>query len=346
MQWAARAGLAPLHPMLRRVRVLDAVLDVSGGDSFSDLYGLRRFRSIVLPKQVTLALGIPLVLLPQTYGPYAAPRIRDAATDVLRRATQVWARDERSLSVARDLLGDAFDATRHRSSPDLAFGLPAVPPADPRLREDVEAWSARPGPRLGLNVSGLLWNRPGDDRERFGLRDSYRETIDALLREMLAVEDAELLLVPHVAPTSATVDDDRRACTRILEGLRGRDRRRVLAVPALADPREVKWVIGRTEWFCGTRMHACIAALSQGVATTAIAYSDKTLGVFETAGVGDAVRDPRRSTGAEIVAGAIEDLHRRREIRATLEARRPGLRDRLDGLFTTILDALEPSSGR
>ena len=47
----------------------DASIDISGGDSFTDLYGMHRFNTIILPKKITLQQNKPLILLPQTYGP-------------------------------------------------------------------------------------------------------------------------------------------------------------------------------------------------------------------------------------------------------------------------------------
>ena len=48
-------------------------------------------------------------------------------------------------------------------------------------------------------------------------------------------------------------------------------------------------------------MHANIAALSSGVPTSAISYSPKTLGVFETCGQGEHVADPQKFEESDIV---------------------------------------------
>ena len=46
-----------------------------------------------------------------------------------------------------------------------------------------------------------------------------------------------------------------------------------------------KAVIGQCDFFIGSRMHACIAALSQGVPCVGVAYSMKFAGVFDTVGM-------------------------------------------------------------
>ena len=71
--------------------------------------------------------------------------------------------------------------------------------------------------------------------------------------------------------------------------------------PVLRSPGETKWLISQLDWFCGTRMHATIAALSSGVPVSAIAYSAKVQGVFETCGQGDAVADARTLPGPDVV---------------------------------------------
>ena len=63
---------------------LDAVLDAGLGDSFSDLYGMRRFREINDPKWWLRLLRIPELMLPQTVGPFQSPRAIRAATRSLR----------------------------------------------------------------------------------------------------------------------------------------------------------------------------------------------------------------------------------------------------------------------
>ena len=55
---------AILNPGIRLIDTCDAVLDVSGGDSFSDIYGRERFNNINRPKIIALNRHKPLILLP------------------------------------------------------------------------------------------------------------------------------------------------------------------------------------------------------------------------------------------------------------------------------------------
>ena len=93
---AAVALGGAVNPGARRVLKAARILDLSGGDSFGDLYGLQRFRTVAWPKRLALAARRPLVLLPQTYGPFRDPKVRETAVSLLRGAAQVWARDPAS----------------------------------------------------------------------------------------------------------------------------------------------------------------------------------------------------------------------------------------------------------
>ncbi len=313
------------HPVLRLFRESDAVLDVTGGDSFTDLYGDKFFNSITLRKQVLLKERASLILLPQTYGPFESPGNRRIAQDIVRRSTMAWARDERSFEVLRELLGDAFDPVRHRSGVDVAFGLPAVKPAEGALGA-VAAWLAdKTTPLAGLNVSGLLMNRPETAARQYGLQADYGQAVLSLVRRLLKDSGARLLLIPHVVEPPGHYESDIEACNRVAHAVADVAGGRVAVLPALHDPCEVKWVISQLDWFCGTRMHSTIAALSTGVPAAAIAYSPKTLGVFETCGQGAHVADPRQLDTNDVVEQLWHSWTARDEARQSLHAALPAV---------------------
>ncbi len=323
---ARRFGLP--NAAARAIREADAVLDISGGDSFTDLYGPQRFATVAATKRMALDAGRPLVLLPQTYGPYNDPANRREAASLVRAATMCWARDERSFATLKELLGDAFDPARHRSGVDVAFALPTREPATP-LPEPIATWlgDQRERPTIGFNVSGLIYNDPVAMRERYHFKADYREVVHGFLRHVLAETDANVVLIPHVYAYPGAMESDPDACAAVLRALRADDdglvaaaaATRLAAVQPLGeDPAQVKWVISRCDWFCGTRMHATIAGLSTGVPTAAIAYSLKTQGVFETCGVGDAVVDPRELDTDAVVAGLFDLWQRRADLRQRL----------------------------
>jgi colanic acid/amylovoran biosynthesis protein len=331
------------NPVARAMRDSDAVLDVSGGDSFSDIYGMKRFTSVLQPKLAALDARRPLVLLPQTYGPFADPRSRRLAAHVVAAATLAYSRDADSHGILLDLLGPSHDPSRHLPGVDMAFGLPTELPRH-SIDSGVLALLADrdPGSRpvAGINVSGLIWNS-SDAQQRFDLALDYRVAISALV-ETLCRRDVDVVLVPHVRDVSRGLESDRRACVEVRDRLPGQLAERVHVVTDAITAPEVKWVVSRCDWFCGTRMHATIAGLSSGVATAAIAYSMKTRGVFATCDVADQVVDARASSTADAVATLLDSF----ESRAAIAERLTGsvgrvvarAREQIDGMCSWITE--------
>jgi polysaccharide pyruvyl transferase WcaK-like protein len=97
------------------------------------------------------------------------------------------------------------------------------------------------------------------------------------------------------------------------------------------------------DWFCGTRMHSTIAALSSGVPTAAIAYSGKTRGVFDSCGMEDQVIDPRQLETQSVVEQLIESFELRAQTKQRLSTTIGGVKARATEQFkcvTVMLRAL------
>ena len=165
-QLAAQLGpIARANELVRAIDACDVIMDASAGDSFSDLYGQSRFRNIVLPKQLAARRSRPLLLLPQTYGPFRSTSNARIARDAVLCCEQAWARDPDSLAVLRELLGPEFDPAIHRLGVDMAFGLPATRPSG-QVLEGLGDWLNGSAGPVGFNVSGLVWNLGRDGEER------------------------------------------------------------------------------------------------------------------------------------------------------------------------------------
>lgn len=243
----------------------DLVCDIGGGDSFTDLYGVRRFAFQWTEKLLALLARRPLILSPQTIGPFRWWGTRRLAALILRRCRAVVVRDGVSLAFVRELspASPVIEAT------DVAFRLPYTP--SPRRAD---------GPvRIGINVSGLLFNGGYTRDNMFGLTADYPELVRTLLRRFLDLADTEVHLISHVISDDFAVEDD----YRVSEALAGEFPGTIIA-PRFGGPSEAKSYISGMDFFCGARMHACIAAFSSGVPTVPIAYSRKFTGLFQSLG--------------------------------------------------------------
>src|SRR5690606_11977077 len=112
-------------------------------------------------------------------------------------------------------------------------------------------------------------------------------------------------------------------CKQVLASLEPRLIPRVHILEGEYDQSELKHIIGNCNFFIGSRMHSCIAALSQGIPAVGVAYSRKFAGVFESVCMNDWVVDLRTITTEEAVARTIALLLTRGEARATLARKLP-----------------------
>lgn len=322
----------PVNANVRDMAQARAVWDLSGGDSFSDIYGSKRYAQVTNPKRVALRAGRRLVLLPQTYGPFRSPTSRTLARAIVLGASEVWARDVESHERLRDLLGDEFDPDRHRLGVDVAFTLPAMEPAEEVLG-DIRGWLADPEPVVGVNVSGLLTTQHA--REQFGLAANHEDVLAELVGRLLD-SGCRVVLVPHVLGVIGEVDNV--ACRRLAARLDVGPRLAVLSDDL--DAVTAKWIIGRLDWMTGARMHATIAALSSFTPVTGIAYSDKMHGVFESCGVRDQVADARRLDRTDLVDALWEGFQKRDDVRDRLGEHVPTTVRRAEATFDHLVGSL------
>ncbi|MFN3938080.1 MAG: polysaccharide pyruvyl transferase family protein [Gemmobacter sp.] len=249
----------------------DMVIDIGGGDSFADIYGGGRLRRMMAMRYIAHALGRPVVMAPQTIGPFNGRIAARVAAATVRACRLVAARDEPSVAAAR-----AMGRTDVILASDVALRLPyeAPPPRPPG------------GPvQVGINVSGLLMNGGYTRNNMFGLVLDY----PALMRGIAADFAAQgpgiaLHFVPHVIRERGGLEDDLTVCRQLAAEHPG-----AVVAPAFASPSEAKSYIAGLDFFMGARMHACIAAFSAGVPVVPMAYSRKFAGLFGSLGYGHTV---------------------------------------------------------
>ena len=339
---ATRLGISRHHGA-RALNRANAIVDISAGDSFTDIYGWHRFYSVMAPKQIAVENSIPLILLPQTIGPFETRRAERSARSVLQKATQVWTRDENSQAAALQVLGDHPAVENVRCGVDMAFLLEPRKPA--KLPNRLAKWLQEDrreaeSPLTGFNVSGLIYNRAAVAQRQFNLQTDYRETVRKFLAWILSESDAKLLLVPHVLTPVGSPESDFAAATEIADMLRKRWSDRVEILPPEYSAAELKWIIGQTAWFCGTRMHSTIAALGSGVPAASLAYSMKTRGVFASCGLEDSVFELSQLDTADALAALKASWVQRDEDRHRLSQHLPWVMRRAEGQADSIVESI------
>jgi colanic acid/amylovoran biosynthesis protein len=319
-QWLAR------NPYLRAILEADVVASLAGGDSFSDIYGMGRLLYVSLPQILVLQLDKPLIMLPQTLGPFRGRCARGIAGYLMRGARAVYSRDKMSLLEAAPLMNG--HSTKLRFSHDMAFVMEAVAPVTNPLP------SREAGrPLVGVNVSGLLLIGGYTRNNMFGLKSDYRTLLQEIVQRMVLNHGADVVLVPHVFGDDA--ESDTQACIQMHTELVAAYPGRVHLVAGRFNQHEIKYLIGQCDFFMGARMHACIAALSQCVPAVCMAYSRKFAGVMESIGCAELVADLCGQNQSEVVA-QIERLFRERErVQKALREQIPVAKRGVQALFVS-----------
>lgn len=295
---------------------MDIVVDITGGDSFSDIYGLRRFVFIFLKKLLPILFDKKSIMLPQTYGPFQSSLARIMARYILRNTDMIFSRDQEGANYVSSLLPDPMTKDKVCVVPDVAFVLDSQKPEEmnigslPDVRTDKSVV-------VGLNVSGLLYYGGYTRNNMFGLREDYGRIICRIINFLMAKKDVIVLLVPHVFPPVESaeigvVENDVAACLDVYKKFSAKYLARIFMVRGTYDQSEIKYIIGLCDFFLGSRMHSCIAALSQIIPTIGLSYSKKFSGVFGSVEVADQVMD-LRAQNMEAISDYIERSFKERD---------------------------------
>ncbi|WOO38854.1 polysaccharide pyruvyl transferase family protein [Anaerocolumna sp. AGMB13020] len=249
----------------KEVKKCDFVIDATGGDSFSDIYGDTRFIRGTICKLVT-AKRSRLLLAPQTIGPFKKKRNEKFAVAAINRSESVSVRDKLSYEYVNKI---APGAKLHLAS-DVAMSLPF----DSQLLP-----CAAPGKiNVGINISGLLWNGGYTGDNQFGLALDYKKFMTKVIEKYASDDSYQVHLIAHVIEDGA-YEDDFIVCRKLSERYPT-----VTLAPKFLNVIEAKNYICHMDVFAGARMHATIGAFSSGVATIPISYSRKFEGVFGSIG--------------------------------------------------------------
>jgi len=307
MAVARRVAPRPVDRLLARSgwttrRDVDALIDASGF-ALSDQWGARKAEQRWAVIWAYASARKPVVLIPQAMGPFTDLETARAASRILRAADLVWVRDRRSLAHARELVGDLASVAW---APDVTILESGIAPASAAAA-------------VVLVPNGRLLSHGGWDRS-----DYVGALVEAGRIARAADRDVEVLLHTSEALDRALGAEvaDALACTVVHE----------------PDPRVIKGRIGTAELVVGSRFHALLGALSQGVPAVALGWSHKYEELFADFGVPHLAPVGReRTTTPEVVR---EVLAAPGPTRAAIAAHLPELRAQVERMWTSSLAVL------
>lgn len=319
-------------PTIERIMSVDHVLSIAGGDSFAEIYNSWVLLYVSMPQILCILLGKKIIQLPQTYGPYRTWLGKKLVHFILKNSDAIYSRDHDCLPYLRELYGNDSLNTRTRFSYDMGFILQPEKPNIIEI-ERILAQKKEGANFAGLNVSGLLLTKESAGKNEFGISISYKQTIMAIIEELARKSGYSVILVPHVF--SKGEESDTAAAAQIFKECRGIYGDKILFIDRDFSCKEIKYIIGLCDFFCGARMHACIGALSQNIPTVSLAYSKKFIGVMGTLDLDWTVADLTKLKSVDDVINKVREVHQKRNfIHDHLQSLMPTIRTTIRNIFS------------
>jgi len=248
----------------RKLEQFDAFIDISGYQ-YGDAWGNRGFDSVMPWTRYCSDHNIPMVFLPQAWGPFLQPQVAADIRQLMAEGPLVMSRDRQSTqhlqTISPTLLPESF--------PDVAWLFDgASDSVGNGLLSGLGLDSSLPIVALVPNMR--VYEKTG----HHGASNGYLKTFANLASHVLDTSDASILLLPNEIrmPTSQS-QDDRYLCS-ILETMIG-NRQRCFVMRQALSAEALKALLSRCDAVVSSRFHSLIFSLSCGIPSLAVGWSHK-----------------------------------------------------------------------
>ncbi|WP_417656333.1 polysaccharide pyruvyl transferase family protein [Pseudidiomarina aestuarii] len=222
---------------------IDLVLDASGfayGDTWPVGVARDRLASTInmLNKQ-----AIPVVLLPQAFGPFMKPSSRATFKIIATHADKIYARDEASQRYVAELNPQPSKLKRCPDFTNLVAGMP---------HDKFDA---------GQHQVCIIPNAKMIEKREDG--DRYIHWLVRVIEKAQTLQAKPFFLIHEATADRALVEQIQQ---------------RLAAPIAVLDPQhalQIKWVIGQSQIVIGSRYHGLVSALAQHIPVIATGWSHK-----------------------------------------------------------------------
>lgn len=247
---------------LTQISKLDFAFDFTAGDSFTDIYGRKRFFDRTKMKEQIINKNVPFILGSQTIGPFNDDDVKKMAVMVISKCKEVFVRDRLSYDYVKEISGRTPILTT-----DVAFFLPYK-------RRNIQSDKIK----IGINPSGLLWEGGYTRDNQFGLTIDYRKYIITVIDKLLATQKYDIYLIPHATSEKTNFADNDLIAIKELKD----QYPNLIYDGDYQNSIDAKSYISGMDLFIGARMHATIASFSSGVPVIPVSYSRKFEGLYNS----------------------------------------------------------------
>lgn len=265
------SGVSWLASKIRTAKTLykcSAIIDV-GGYQFGDPWGKKAtWRKTRYIKRCAKFENL-IFFMPQAWGPFSSPGIRDAIQSVVDTATLCYVRDKTSMAALEDVVGK--DCPKIRFAHDIAWNFQGADlPIGQQLIRDTELPENNKSITICLTPNMKIYERCSG----VGQGNEYIRFFGQIIEHICSEHNARVVLMGHkLRPDNSENKDDRTLCNYLLSSLE--KSMPVAHIDRILTAAEVKSVIGNCDLLISSRYHALIAALSQGIPVASIGWSHK-----------------------------------------------------------------------
>ena len=292
-----------IHP-----RDIDFVLDASGF-AFGDQWGAKFSQRLYEKMERPARKGKPLVLLPQALGTFEQPATATATQKLIHRASRCFARDIISKQQAEAI---ALETDRIALCPDFT---PLVAPF-------ASGTSSTKSPYCSIVPNYRMLDK-GDDAT------AYLDFLSQAAGHSLQ-GNQQIVFVLHDS------DEDKKVMSLLA------DRGIEMNIYTSADPRELKGFLGGSQFVIGSRFHALVSSLSQGVPCIGAGWSHKYPELFADYDCGEFhLADLKDSTSLKQRIDRLSDEEENREIRKRIHAAGQNIKDKIHSMWNEVFDLID-----
>lgn len=289
---------------------LCAILDFTGY-RYADI-GMKQTRDMAQAIPRWRAFGAQSFFLPQAFGPFSDESLRQDMRTIAHNASLIFCRDSLSAEYVREV---AEDESAIHIAPDIT--IPFIP--------DAISLDDRISGRLCIVPNLWMIERTSQD-----IANAY---IDFL---SFGVEIARDM---HV--NSCIVMHSRFQDHALAEQIQLRIGQQIPCIYE-ADPVRLKAILGQAKLILGSRYHALVGGMSQGVPTLGTSWAPKYKGLFSDFGCPELLLDPRegRQRLETLLPSLLSDRTERDMVINRLRTSAVALSRQVDCMWSTVLDRI------
>ena len=266
--------------MLGTSPTFDGLVDMSGF-AYGDVWGTFSVRRILPFVTTCREKSLPVVFLPQAWGSFTRPDVRaDVAGIIKGTNTVLYSRDAQSSEYLAEILGSDYGPIQPRADIVFAFKGGTEQLGHAKLRAM--------GCSLERRLVGIAPNMRVFERSH-GKRGSsaYVDALAGLVRHCVDSRDLDVVLLPNECSPVNSGTDDRRLCELVASAASREGRCHFSGDYVSAE--DMHAVVGCLDYLVGSRFHALVFGLSQGIPCMAIGWSHKYVELLHQFGLADYV---------------------------------------------------------